>query len=106
MRFYEYESRQILAREGIPLSKHGFATAGTQGSESDGSIMGPCTKGATGASLRPQPFGTIKAKPRAWALKPSFTWQLYQAITRPKPVESLLEDFGLSAAEQFVLTVS
>src|SRR5919205_1495717 len=26
MRFYEYESRQILAREGIPLSKHGFAT--------------------------------------------------------------------------------
>src|SRR5829696_9759056 len=26
MRFYEYESRRILAREGIPLSKHGFAT--------------------------------------------------------------------------------
>src|SRR6059058_3824319 len=26
MRFYEYESRQVLAREGIPLSKHGFAT--------------------------------------------------------------------------------
>src|SRR5919205_1054393 len=26
MRFYEYESRQILAREGIPLSRHGFAT--------------------------------------------------------------------------------
>ncbi len=25
MRFYEYESRQILAREDIPLSKHGFA---------------------------------------------------------------------------------
>jgi DNA mismatch repair protein MutH len=70
-------------------------------SESDGAIMGPCTKGATGASLRPQPFGTIKAKPRAWALKPSFTWQLYQAVTRPKPVESLLQDFGLSAAEQF-----
>src|SRR6059058_4979577 len=27
MRFYEYESRRILAREGIPLSKHGFATS-------------------------------------------------------------------------------
>jgi succinyl-CoA synthetase beta subunit len=27
LRFYEYESRQILAREGIPLSKHGFATS-------------------------------------------------------------------------------
>src|SRR5919197_3832132 len=26
MRFYEYESRQILAREGIPLAGHGFAT--------------------------------------------------------------------------------
>ena len=26
MRFYEYESRRILAREGIPLSSHGFAT--------------------------------------------------------------------------------
>jgi hypothetical protein len=26
MRFYEYESRRILAREGIPLSEHGFAT--------------------------------------------------------------------------------
>src|ERR687883_730481 len=30
MRFYEYESRQILAREGIPLSKHGFATDAEQ----------------------------------------------------------------------------
>src|SRR5436309_1876271 len=30
MRFYEYESRQILAREGIPLSKHGFATSAEQ----------------------------------------------------------------------------
>ena len=27
MRFYEYESRRILAREGIPLSQHGFATS-------------------------------------------------------------------------------
>ena len=26
MRFYEYESRRVLAREGIPLSNHGFAT--------------------------------------------------------------------------------
>jgi DNA mismatch repair protein MutH len=70
-------------------------------SESDGAIMGPCTKGATGASLRSQPFSEIQAKPRAWALKPSFTWQLYQVVTKSKPVESLLEDFGLSAADQF-----
>ena len=70
-------------------------------SESDGAIMGPCTKGATGASLRPQPFGKIMAKPRAWALKPSFTWQLYQAIAKPTPAESLLQDFGLDTADQF-----
>src|SRR5215203_3761875 len=30
MRSYEYESRRILAREGIPLSKHGFATTPEQ----------------------------------------------------------------------------
>jgi succinyl-CoA synthetase beta subunit len=26
MRFYEYESRQIVQRAGIPVSPHGFAT--------------------------------------------------------------------------------
>jgi succinyl-CoA synthetase beta subunit len=30
MRFYEFESRQILAREGIPLAGHGFATDAEQ----------------------------------------------------------------------------
>src|SRR5919198_1317400 len=30
MRFYEYESRQILAKEGIPLAGHGFATDAEQ----------------------------------------------------------------------------
>src|SRR5947209_8997072 len=30
MRFFEYESRRILAREGIPLSKHGFAQSAEQ----------------------------------------------------------------------------
>src|ERR687886_1518254 len=33
MRFYEYESRRILAKEGIPLSKHGFATSADQAKE-------------------------------------------------------------------------
>jgi DNA mismatch repair protein MutH len=70
-------------------------------SESDGVIMGPCTKGATGESLRPQPFGTIKAKPRAWALKPSFTGQLFRAMTKPLRAESLLDDLGLSGSERF-----
>lgn len=70
-------------------------------SESDGAIMGPCTKSATGLSRRPQPFGDQPARPRAWALKPSFTLQLFRAMTTPRPAVSLLEDLGLDAAKQF-----
>jgi DNA mismatch repair protein MutH len=70
-------------------------------SESDGALMGPCTKGATGESRRRQPLGDQLAKPRAWALKPSFTWRLYQAVTKPTPSESLLDEIGLAAAKEF-----
>lgn len=70
-------------------------------SESDGSIMGPCTKSVNRFSRRPQPFGDQLAKPRAWALKPSFIWRLYKAMAKPTPAESLLDDLGLNAAEQF-----
>src|SRR5436189_5451739 len=41
MRFYEYESRQILQREGIPLSKHGFATSAEQAKQIAADIRGP-----------------------------------------------------------------
>ncbi len=41
MRFYEYESRRILAREGIPLSKHGFATTADEAKAIAGEIGGP-----------------------------------------------------------------
>src|SRR2546427_1250912 len=41
MRFYEYESRQILAREGIPLSKHGFATTADEAKQIAADIGGP-----------------------------------------------------------------
>src|SRR2546421_7983091 len=41
MRFYEYESRQILAREGIPLSKYGFATSAEQAKQIAADIGGP-----------------------------------------------------------------
>src|SRR5215210_1510360 len=41
MRFFEYESRQILAREGIPLSKHGFATDAEQAKAIAADIGGP-----------------------------------------------------------------
>src|SRR5918997_3310743 len=41
MRFYEYESRRILAREGIPLSKHGFATDAAEAKRIAEEIGGP-----------------------------------------------------------------
>jgi succinyl-CoA synthetase beta subunit/citryl-CoA synthetase large subunit len=41
MRFYEYESRRILAREGIPLSKHGFATTAEDAKKIAQEIGGP-----------------------------------------------------------------
>src|SRR4051794_23846264 len=41
MRFYEYESRRILAREGIPLSKHGFATTAEEAKKIAEEIGGP-----------------------------------------------------------------
>ncbi len=41
MRFFEYESRRILAREGIPLSEHGFATSAEEAARVAGEIGGP-----------------------------------------------------------------
>jgi len=45
--------------------------------ETDGRILGPCTKGADSTVLRAQPFSGQLAKSRAFALKPSFTLALY-----------------------------
>ncbi|HEV2075678.1 MAG TPA: ATP-grasp domain-containing protein, partial [Thermoleophilaceae bacterium] len=41
MRFFEYESRRILAKEGIPLSDHGFATTPQDAREAAERIGGP-----------------------------------------------------------------
>ena len=41
MRFFEYESRRVLARERIPLSDHGFATTPEQAREVAERIGGP-----------------------------------------------------------------
>ncbi len=41
MRLYEYESRQVLAREGIPLSDHGFATTTEEARDIAERIAGP-----------------------------------------------------------------
>ncbi|GAC1523036.1 MAG: ADP-forming succinate--CoA ligase subunit beta [Thermoleophilaceae bacterium] len=41
MRFFEYESRKILEREGIPLSRHGFATTAEDARRIAEEIDGP-----------------------------------------------------------------
>ena len=63
-------------------------------SESDGRIMGPCTKGPNAGYLRGQPFGSIRAKTRAFALKPPFTFTLFQSSRRPpsRPTPLLVDD--------------
>lgn len=44
--------------------------------ESEGFILGACTKGPGGGALRPQPNSAVLAPSRAFALKPSFTLNL------------------------------
>ena len=41
MRFYEYESREILSLARIPLSKHGFARTAEEAKRIAGEIGGP-----------------------------------------------------------------
>src|ERR1700727_4011936 len=41
MRFFEYESRAIVAKAGIPVTKHGFATTPEQAREIAADIGGP-----------------------------------------------------------------
>jgi DNA mismatch repair protein MutH len=52
-------------------------------SESDGRLMGPCTKGVDSSRRVPQPVTKISptAKPRAFALKPAFTRSIYEEAT-------------------------
>src|ERR1700735_1294237 len=41
MRFFEYESRAIVARAGIPVTRHGFATTADQARTIATEIAGP-----------------------------------------------------------------
>ena len=45
-------------------------------SEGDTLYLAACTKGATSASVRPQPFSSIPAKQRAYSLKSSYMTQI------------------------------
>jgi DNA mismatch repair endonuclease MutH len=71
-------------------------------SESDGRVLGPCTKGTNSNTLRAQPFSSVRAKSRAFALKPAFTFQLYKnAVGQVEKVESLAENIGLAGFDEF-----
>jgi DNA mismatch repair protein MutH len=71
-------------------------------SESDGRVLGPCTKGTDSTTLRDQPFSSVRAKSRAFALKPAFTFHLYRdAVGRAEKVESLAKNIGLARFDDF-----
>lgn len=72
-------------------------------SEGDGRVLGAATKGSGGGQLVDQPRNpAIRAKPRAWALKPSLTTWLYEEKrSGGKPVVSLRDALKLKSAESF-----
>ena len=41
MRFYEYESRRIVERTGVPVTEYGFCTTATEAREAAQRIGGP-----------------------------------------------------------------
>jgi DNA mismatch repair protein MutH len=72
-------------------------------SESDGRIMTPSTKSASGRARTPQPFNTIPAKPRGFALKPSLTLDRFLLAmgSRTGPTESLVENLSMEKVDSF-----
>lgn len=72
-------------------------------SEGDGRVLGAATKGAGGGKLVDQPRNpAIRAKPRAWALKPALTSWLYEKErSGNKPIVSLRDALKLKVAENF-----
>lgn len=79
-------------------------------SEGDGTLMGPCTKGADSSKRVPQPVTVFSpsAKPRAFALKPAFTSTLFRlARGLPEAGESIsdgpgdLRDFERAVIRRF-----
>lgn len=72
-------------------------------SEGDGRVLGAATKGAGGGKLVDQPKNpAIRAKPRAWALKPALTTWIYEKKrSGGKSVVSLRDALKLKATESF-----
>ncbi len=71
-------------------------------SEGDGRILGAATKSATGADRQRQPFSAELAKPRGWALKPTFVRSIFVESTVPdRQLESLVDAIGANAGTDF-----
>jgi DNA mismatch repair endonuclease MutH len=64
-------------------------------SEADGRILGAATKSADSTRRRGQPRSAIPAKPRAWALKPAFTWTVFLEATGHSEGVSIVQKLGL-----------
>lgn len=91
----QFESDWTVVREKVA------AGLAHQISERDGKLLGAATKGA-GGTFVDQPRSPIKAKPRAWALKPSLTtWILQDASAKRSADESLAETLKLSPGQDF-----
>lgn len=72
-------------------------------SEGDGRVLGAATKGAGGGHLVDQPRNPdVRAKPRAWALKPALTTWLYEKErSGNKSVVALRDALKLQATDDF-----
>lgn len=77
-------------------------------SEGDTLYLGACTKGATAASVRQQPFSELPAKQRAFSLKQSYmTYVLNSYIFGNKTDEHIIKDPSLlkeQSFEEFILS--
>ncbi|MEG1060363.1 MAG: Sau3AI family type II restriction endonuclease [Oscillospiraceae bacterium] len=71
-------------------------------SEGDTLYLGACTKGATAASVRPQPFSALPAKQRAFSLKQSYmTYILNGYVFGDKTDEHVIKDPTLLRSQSF-----
>ncbi len=71
-------------------------------SEGDTLYLGACTKGATAASVRKQPFSNIPAKQRAFSLKQSYMSYILNAyIFGDKKDERVIKDVNVLSKQSF-----
>lgn len=70
-----------LERDWLTIWSKNRAGMAHQISEKDGVILSAATKGASGAR-RSQPHSSVRARSRAWSLKPRFTLAIYNSSDR------------------------